>query len=161
MYLAAERAVYDLVLQAGGFDPQTCRIDDWRVLDASGKVYAVIEQAGNTLEADRINGAGAQGVRTQQHEVAVVLLTPIREAEGGDDRAVQASKQTAEDLADFLAQYEKLGGAALVWRAQVVRITPPEAVRRAQTATGAATHIQQRLVVRVITRQAWDPIESV
>ena len=30
MYLAAERAVYDLVLQAGGFDPQTCRIDDWR-----------------------------------------------------------------------------------------------------------------------------------
>lgn len=159
MYLAAERAVYDLVLQAGGFTADTCRIDDWRVLDAPGAVYAVVEQAGDTLEADRISGAGAQGVRTQQHEVGVALLTPIRE--GKDDDAVAASKRSAEDLADYLAQYEKLGGAALVWRAQVVRITRPEAVRRAQTPAGQPTHIQQRIVVRVITRQAWDPIESV
>jgi hypothetical protein len=159
MYTTAEIAALDLVIASGLFTADTARRDDYTVIDVGADVVCVVEQAGDTVEADRLSGYGAQGMRTQQHEIAVILLTRIGDGLGGDGAAIAASKTTAETLSDYLANYERLNGAAYVQRAQVARISRPEPVRRAQTAAGAATHIQQRITVRVITSRAWQPTE--
>lgn len=160
MYDAAEAAVYARVLAYSPFTADTARRDEYAVIDAPAEMVCVVEQFGDTLEADRIGTYGAQGRRTQQHEIAIVLLTRIGDGLGGDGVAILTSKQTAEGLADALARYERLNAATYVQRAQVVRITKPEAVRRAQTAQGGPTHIQQKIVMRVITMRDWTPTET-
>lgn len=159
MYLAAEAALHTLVLAQGTFTPEQCQRDNWRVMDEPGDYVCVIEQWGDTIEGDRIGAYGSQGKRTQQHEIAVHLLTPIRDAMGGDDTAVQASKVLVEALADYIALYERLNGAAGVQRAQVVRITKPDAVQRVNRGPAPATHIKQTIVVRVVTQESWTPTE--
>lgn len=159
MYNAAEAALLELVLDEGTFTEDTARRDDYAVIDAPAEVVCVVEQFGDTLEADRIGAYGTQGRRTEQHEIAVVLLTRIGDGLGGDGAAILASKQTVQTMADWIASYERLNGGTYVQRAQVVRITKPEAVRRAQTAQGGPTHIQQKIVVRVITMRDWTPTE--
>lgn len=162
MYLAAEAALHALVLQEGTFTGEICRRDDWRALDAPSPygLYAVVEQAGDTLEDDRIGGYGGHGRRTQQHDISVAVLAAIGSAAGGDDTAVRLCKETAERLADWIAGYERLDNAATVQRARVVRITAPRGVARTQASGGAASHIQQQIVVRVITQEAAAPREA-
>lgn len=159
MYLAAEAALQTLLAGATGFSSTTVVRDDWQILDIGATQVIIIEQGGDTLEADSINGYGSQGRRTQAHEIDAVLLTAVGVAEGGEDTAVQASKTTAEALANRIALYERLNGATNVQRAQVIRITRPQAVRRVRTSPDNPTHIEQRIRVRVITQTAWTPTE--
>jgi hypothetical protein len=160
MYQAAEAAVLTLVLAQGTFTASTCQRDNWRVMEEPGDHVCVIEQFGDTLEGDRIGIYGSQGKRTQQHEIAVQILTPIKDALGGDDTAVQASKVLAEALADYLALYERLNNTSGVQRCQVVRITKPDAVQRVNRGPAPATHIKQTIVLRVVTQESWTPNES-
>ena len=90
-----------------------------------------------------------------------MVVEPIADGQGGDGEAVRRCKATTEALADHIARYGRLGGAAYVKRAMVVRIgLPVERLPRTQGGTGYPTHICQRVTVRVVTQRDWDMTEE-
>lgn len=163
MYAAAQQALYDLCVQQGTFTTATAFQDDWPAVLSIGETGLLIEQAGDTIEADQLAQAaryGSHGKRTQQHDIGAWVVVPIGTGQGGDAIAVQAVKASAESLADYIAAYGRLNGGTYVQRATVARIgAPVERLPRTQGST-LPTHVCVRIVVRVVTQRAWTMTEE-
>lgn len=162
-YIAAEAALLALVRTYNGgavFDEVNSSAEDWTALDATGtEVAAVVEMAGETVEADEIDDYGAHGEFVEQHQIGLWLCVKRGTGDGGDGETRAAVKALTEAVKDHIRPYERLNDAEGVLRAQIVRTSAPALISRSEEMEDA-THDAQQVVFQILCSAPRNAVET-
>ena len=128
-YATTEAALKTLILAYGvQFDERNTSQGAWRVLDASGTLWACVLTIGAPTEkGDALEGHGAQGQRQERHTINAEVYRKVSGVEG-DGAAYVALTELVDALDAYLARYPRLNGASSVKRAEVTLIGDVENV---------------------------------
>lgn len=143
-YLHAEQAILDLVrasADGGTFTEANSSRNDWTVVDGAD-LAAVVTMAGDSTEADRIDGYGVEGFYQERHLIAINVTIKIGTGEQGPQVIAGTLNSAVEALKDELRLFTRLGGVPGVRQARIVRTGAP-----GRLDTG--THYMQPIVIQV------------
>jgi len=152
-YTIAETALLTLTRAYSGgsvFDTSNSVADDWRVLDAQGTtVAAVLEMAGDTIEAITVQAAyGDYGQYQEIHQIGVWLCVKREQGIGGDGAAKAACKTLIDAFRAYMRPYRRLNAAAGVRSATMIRTSAPAYISPTRD-VGDATHVAQMITFEV------------
>jgi hypothetical protein len=125
------------------FHSENTSEDDWTVL-GQADIAAIVHMAGDTEEADFIDGRGSQGKRQVRHSIGITVAQPVGSEK--DATALDSLHVTCDSLSTYLRSYARLGGTTGVKRAEVVARTR---ARLLGPRPDQGTHWYSTIVLRV------------